>query len=368
MTELESQEPVHLERSIKPQALKSNTLPIFSHAFGGPLSTAVLKNECEDFVVDEELPFELDGSGEHVYLKLKKRDKNTHDLVRLLQSAAKVAPVAVGYCGLKDKRAVTSQWFSVHCGVHANPDWSELVAEGVEVLLEARHSKKLRIGTHKQNSFNIILRQVVANPEQLGVRLEQIAESGFPNYFGEQRFGINGANLPAANAMFERFMRGSQKRFKPRRKDQIYLSAARSLLFNAVLSARVQSGSWDTRLEGDVFQFDDGSSVFRAGEDDALAARLSQGSIHPTAAMFGKGGIQPEDRAAALEQEVLQQYPTLCDGLLAVDMSAARRATRAIPRDFTWEYTGSDLQLQFNLKRGTYATSLIREIVQATTP
>ena len=269
----------------------ANALPVFAHAFGGPLSQAVLKRECEDFVVDEELPFDLDGSGEHIYLKLKKRDRNTLDLARLLQSAAKVAPVAVGYCGLKDKRAITSQWFSVHCGVHANPDWSVLLAEGVEVLLESRHSKKLRIGTHKQNSFSIVLRDVAADKEQLTARLERIGKSGFPNYFGEQRFGINGSNIPAANAMFERFMRGSQKRFKPRRKDQMYLSAARSLLFNAILSARVQSESWGTPLEGDVFQFDDGSSVFRAGQDDALASRLSQGSIHPTAAMFGKGGI-----------------------------------------------------------------------------
>lgn len=355
-----------------PLATADSVLPPFARAYGEALGSAELKSQCEDFQVDETLSFELDGEGEHVFLRLEKRDLNTHDVVRELQAIAKVKPVSIGYCGLKDKRAVTRQWFSVHCGLNNDPDWSALQASGILVLEQTRHSKKLRIGTHKHNHFDIRLRGMSVDGDVLAKRMEQIELGGFPNYFGEQRFGGNGSNLAAASAMFNR-LRPSEsgqrtKRFKPRRKDQMLLSAARSLLFNSILSERVAMGNWNQALLGDVYQFDDGSSLFKSPVDQLLEERLSANEVHATGALFGAGGVLPTDSVEAIEQKVFQAHPLYVDGLLQLGMSGARRALRAVPKEFQWQYADSVLHLQFNLKRGSYATSLIREIVQATVP
>ena len=173
-----------------------------AYAWGGPLGNAIFKASAEDFCVTEQLGFEPAGSGEHVFLQMRKRDLNTQDILDRLQRFADVKPRQLGYSGLKDKRAVTCQWFSVHLPGGGELQWQQLNDEQLQVLELTRHQRKLRIGVHRGNRFEIRLRTVEATAEQLKQRCELLAKQGFPNYFGPQRFGYNNANLDAARRFF----------------------------------------------------------------------------------------------------------------------------------------------------------------------
>lgn len=350
-----------------PQPAGPSTIPAFQYAYGAPTAKGRIKVECDDFIVHEQLGFEFDDEGEHVCLYIEKRDQNTADVAHALQRFANIHSTGIGYCGLKDRRAITRQWFSVHCGVHHTPDWSQLESEQLRVIDCKRHRKKLRVGSHRANYFSINLRELSCDPAELAERLLQIQSGGFPNYFGEQRFGYDGSNIDAAYAMFERLKRRRPGKFKARGKDGFLLSASRALLFNKVLSERIKAGCWNQALEGDVLQLDGRNSVFRQALDDTLRSRVAVGELHATGPLHGVGGMQPDEPALSVENQALATEPRLVQGLEGISMAAARRALRAFAVDLSWQLNDSELRLEFALRRGSYATSLIREIVQATT-
>ena len=149
---------------------------------------------------------------------------------------------------------MTRQWFSVHLPKEAGVEPTLPEAPSYKVLSVGRHNKKLRRGVHSANHFVIRLRQVKGDREELESRLQLVAEQGVPNYFGEQRFGIEGGNLPEADRLLaEQYgggrQKGRRKRVSPR--GGIYLSAARSYLFNLVLAERIKQGSWAYSLDGE---------------------------------------------------------------------------------------------------------------------
>ena len=185
----------------------------FAHAYEPLAISAHLKTFPEDFIVDEQLPFELSGEGEHAWLHIQKRDCNTDWVAKALAKIAGVRSRCVGYAGLKDRHGLTSQWFSVHMPGLPDPDWQQIESipgdEGNIKLLEAkRHSRKLRRGALKENRFTICLRHLKGRSDDLASLIDQrcqlIAERGVPNYFGEQRFGHDMGNLSAAAYMFSK--------------------------------------------------------------------------------------------------------------------------------------------------------------------
>ncbi|MEO8012151.1 MAG: tRNA pseudouridine(13) synthase TruD, partial [Dokdonella sp.] len=203
-----------------------------ARAHGGPVLTGVMRTCAEDFQVVEQLGFEPEGFGEHVFLEIEKRDANTEWVARSLASALKIAPVAIGYSGLKDRHALTRQTFSVHLPGKADPDWSTIMIEGVRVVSAIRHPRKLKRGSHAGNRFVIVLRDVAGDRDTSERIAESIRRSGLPNYFGEQRFGRNGDNLRLAERLFAGARLGRSER-------GFALSAARALVFNEVLTRRV---------------------------------------------------------------------------------------------------------------------------------
>lgn len=134
-----------------------------------------------------------------------------------------------------------------------------------------------------------------------------------------------------------------------------------------VLSERIKHGCWNQALDGEVLQLDGRNSVFSQPLDDSLRTRVEAGDLHPTGPMHGVGGMQPDALCLDLESRVLATEPVLVKGLEGVSMGAARRALRTFAADLSWRFNGTELHLAFGLPRGSYATSLIREIVQATT-
>lgn len=324
-----------------------------------PLFTASIRQSPEDFVVEELSSVELDGQGEHVWVWVEKTGCNTDYVAQCLARAAGVSPAVVGYAGLKDRHAVTTQWFSVQLPGRDAPDWNALLEPGIRVLRSARHGRKLKTGFLDGNRFRLVLRNCSGDSAALDARLDTIRQNGVPNYFGPQRFGRDGGNLVRARALFE-------GRLKERNKTRrgLYLSAARSTLFNQVLARRVEDGSWLTGLPGDLMNLDGSRSHFLADTVDAtLAERLRQQDIHPTGPLWGAGALETTGAVAALEQAVADADPGFAQGLIAAGLKQERRALRLRVLELAHRWLSTDvLELTFELPPGAYATTVLADI------
>ena len=331
-------------------------LPAWARALGEPLATARIRSTPADFLVIEELGFEPCGDGEHDYLFLEKTGQSTERVAGELARFAGVRRAAVGYSGMKDRQAVTRQWFSVPRTPAGAADWQLFHCAGVSVLSCQQHARKLKRGVHRRNRFRLVLRDVEDPSDSLDERLRCLREEGMPNYFGEQRFGWSGGNLSMAESLFA-------GRRLARHKRSIALSAARSLIFNDVLSARVQDGSWGALQDGDVAGLDGTGSVFTVDAvDDELRSRAAALDLHPTGPLWGAGDTPASGAVAALEAATATQHAGLAAGL-EKHTKRARRALRCRIADLEWQADGNVLTLGFVLPRGSFATALLRELV-----
>ena len=321
-----------------------------------PKQTALLKAECADFVVKEQLGYDMSGDGEFVAVKVRKTDCNTLFVGEQLAKFAGISARNMSYAGLKDRKAVTEQWFSLQMPGQPTPDFSQFSLEGVEILDVTRHQRKIRIGSLQGNHFEILLRNA-EETDELKVRLDFLAKNGFPNYFTEQRFGRDGNNLTQAL----RWANGEIK-VKDRNKRSFYLSAARSEMFNLIVSKRMELNLAQQILVGDVLQLNGSHSWFVVDESEDLAQlqqRLAQQDVLLTAPLIG----EEEKSAVDFEHEIFAQHQALFSLMRQERMKAARRPILMHPQYFQWQFELNGLRLQFALPAGSYATALIRELV-----
>ncbi len=322
-----------------------------------------IRSESADFVVDEQLGFQPDGDGEHLWLRVRKVDANTRDVAAELAGLLKLQERVVNYSGLKDKIAVTTQWFSVPWPIRsALPELPG--TEQWQVLEATRSRKRLRSGTHRSNRFQITIRQFDGDAGLFDQRVALVREQGFPNYFGPQRFGRGGGNIHQAQRLFAGKMKVS--RFKK----GLYLSAARSLLFNRVLAERVGLQNWNNVIEGEVVMLDGSNSRFNAEEGlEALQARCDAFDIHPSGPLAGKGEAPVSGVAAALEVRCIEACGDLQAGLERAGLKHERRALRAIAGGLQHQWLDTQtVVLSFELPRGVYATSLLQELIELRQP
>jgi tRNA pseudouridine13 synthase len=328
-------------------------------ALGPAVLSARIRATPEDFLVEELDAFAASGSGEHLLLTIEKRGMNTAFAAKRIAEWAGIPELGVGYAGLKDRHAVTRQRFTVHLPKKVAPDIAALESQDMRVLAHAWHAKKLPRGALAGNRFELVLRDVHGDHGAIDARLRAIARLGVPNYFGEQRFGRGGDNVGNALAMF-----GGRRVARAQRTH--LLSAARSQLFNRVLAARVAAGNWDRALDGEVWLLDGSRSVFGPEPfGDALASRLAAFDIHPSAPLWGRGGLRTTGAAAALEGSALEDAQSLAlrAGLEAVGLKQERRATRLRPQALEWTWMDPvTLQLRFSLPPGAYATTVLAEL------
>jgi tRNA pseudouridine13 synthase len=312
----------------------------------------------EDFVVSEELPFQPEGSGEHVYLRIRKRGHNTAQVQQQLARLAAIPRHGVGYAGLKDRQAVTSQWFSVHLPGGGDPDWSQLEQDDIAVEAVDRHPRKLRPGVHRGNHFSIVLREIECEPGILDERLEAICAGGFANYFGEQRFGRGGSNLIAAAEL------GPVRKGRLSQRQALALSAARGYLFNCVLAERESRGTWNKVLVGELVNLDGSRSFFGPVDNPGpLQERLVNLEIHPTGPMVGSEPAGVDAEVQALEASIIGAHPEALGVVHRLQARSARRPLRARARGLGWRWIDrATLQLDVSLDRGVYATSLLRSL------
>lgn len=333
-----------------------------AYAFGPPVLSGVIRTKPDDFMVNERFAFDFTGEGEHALIHIEKTDTNTDWLARQIAEIAGLKKADVSYAGLKDRHAVTTQWFSVWLPGKPDPDWTLLNSENVRVLDSCRHNRKLRRGSLRGNHFTLVVRQVEGDTSELEQRLNAIQTYGVPNYFGEQRFGIDGQNLGKAEVMF------GGKREKDRFKRSIYLSAARSAMFNDVLSQRVAMNKWVDAIPGDVMLLNNSHSYFLANDiDNEINQRLAEHDIHPSGPLWGRGELLSKGTVAELENELANKFKVFDVGLKNARLDQERRSLRLSVNNLSWQYSAKDkvLELSFFLPAGGYATAVLREIVKS---
>ncbi|MEN5118348.1 tRNA pseudouridine(13) synthase TruD [Luteimonas sp. TWI662] len=341
--------------------------PALPRAHGQAALSATIRQDAEDFRVDELDAFAPSGSGEHLLLTIEKRGMNTAFVARLLAQWAGVDERAVGYAGLKDRHALTTQRFTVQLPGREDPDIAALEAmgegagQGLRVLATSRHARKLPRGALAGNRFALTLRDVAGDRATIESRLRAIAAEGVPNYFGEQRFGHGGGNVDKALAFF-----AAPRRRLGREQRALLLSSARSALFNQVLAARVTAGTWATGCEGEVWMLDGSRSLFGPEPwSEALAVRAAAHDIHPTGPLWGRGETRAVGAAREIEMAALAdaRARALREGLERAGLSQERRATRLLPGTLAWAWQGEAvLQLAFALPPGCYATAVLAEL------
>jgi len=326
-----------------------------AHATGGRI-----KVEPEDFEV-EELPAYLpEGRGEHLFIWVEKRDRDTQDVAQALAQAVGVPVREVSYAGMKDRRAVTRQFMCVPA--EAEGALAGVALAGVRLLHWKRHTNRLRTGHLRGNRFRIRLRQV-RDPAVLRAGCEALVRLGVPNYFGDQRFGQDHQNA----AQGKRLLLGERLARSPSRfQRKLFLSAYQSLLFNRLLAARVIAGTWGTALTGDVLRKADTGGCFVCEDVAVDQPRVARFELSPAGPMFGPKLVMAAAGVAAAEQAALQ-----AEGLTLEHFRRGRGETEGsrrpyrIPFDLReFDAAGQDATLAFDLPKGSYATVVLQELLE----
>ena len=286
---------------------------------------------------------EPSGDGEHLWLHVEKTGRATRDVAGALAAAFSVPEHAVGYAGMKDKHAVTRQWFSVHTAVDTVPALAE---PGLDVVAVDRHRRKLRRGELAGNAFRLRLEGVSGSGWEAA--LADARDRGVPNYFGPQRFGTD--NLEAAQRWLEQRRRRRVAAFRR----GLYLSVLRSFLFNEVLACRVAAGAWQRPVTGDVLL----PPAMRGDPADPM----------PTGPLWGRGRPAVDGEAAGFEEAALAPHRTVREGLEHAGLVQERRSLVLRAPDLAWSLDGDAATLTFSLPPGTYATVLLAEAFELREP
>jgi len=329
-----------------------------AYFLGKPVVTADLRSKYQDFKVFEILPFSPTNEGEHLFIEIEKTGTNTVYVARQLAKYFGVKENLVTYAGLKDRFAVTKQWFGVHLPGKKEYDLSDCLIDGVTILQSVRHNKKLKTGALLGNKFEITLRNVTDKEELLN-RYDQVIKKGIPNYFGEQRFGIEQGNLDKALALFD------GQKVKDKKKRGMYLSAARSYLFNYSVHQRIENQHFDVPMGGDVFMLAGTQSIFSPDLiDEDIFKRLKEQDIDITATMWGAGELKTTASTHEFESKLSQLFPEFCQGLAKFGLKQERRRIRlSITQAKTTINDDNSVTLSFILPAGCYATTVLREVV-----
>ncbi len=331
-----------------------------AYAYGRPRSEGRLKAQNSDFRVDEIMPVEPSGHGEHLWLKVEKDGSNTDWVAQQLAKVAGVKSMAVSYAGMKDRHAITTQWFSIHLPGIDDPDFSMLDQHEFRILDMVRHDRKLKRGALSGNRFKLRITELSANAAELQERLERVQAQGVPNYFGEQRFGRDMANLTMAEKLFRRELKKVKKQQR-----SLYLSAARSWIFNQVLSRRIEQPGWLQTMEGEVYMLQGKSACFADDEPELNQQRMLAGELNLTGPLWGEGETMATAELRQYERSVADEYELLAKGLEDARMRQERRSLRLLPENMSWQLEHAVLEISFELPAGAFATMLLRECVDS---
>jgi tRNA pseudouridine13 synthase len=325
----------------------------------------IIKQQPEDFEVEEIPAYEPCGQGEFAYVWLEKRDMGAEYFTRQVARRLGIGAGEVGSSGLKDRRAVTRQWISLPGRVEAGI--SRLDGEGIRVLKVSRHGNKLRPGHLRGNRFKVLIRNVDPQAvERAGPIVHRLSSQGLPNYYGLQRFGREGETVLLGLDLLRDPEKARKLRSPFLRK--LALSAAQSAIFNHYLARRLADGLFHKVLAGDVMAKWPAGGMFVAEDLSSEQARFDRREIVHTGPIFGRKTF-PAGQEAAVREQV-----SLTDAGLSVKsfagfgklLQGTRRHNLVYVDDLQLENSAEGVQLHVSLPAGTYATILLREIMKAT--
>jgi tRNA pseudouridine13 synthase len=333
-----------------------------------PLTTADLpgtggrlRDEASHFRVEEILLYEPEGEGDHVYVELVREGFTTRALVGSLARLFGIREVDVGYAGLKDRHARVTQTFSLLLPSAAEEDVRRRIEEElpVRVLRVRRHRNKLRPGHLLGNRFRVLLTGTVPDaPERARRKLERLEASGVANFYGEQRFGIRGDN-PAKGR--ELLRRGAGRKGWLRR---FLLSAYQAHLFNRYLAERMARGWLDRALVGDVAKKRSTGGLFLVEDAREVQERLARREVGITGPIYGARMMWAQGEPGELERRILEEEDLDPGSLERARLHGSRRFLTVFPEEVTLEPARESLWVAFRLPKGSFATVLLREIME----
>jgi len=325
-----------------------------------------LKVEPEDFVVEEIPAYAPSGVGEHLFLWIQKRDVSAESLIAHLANILQIPRNEIGVAGLKDRWAITRQWVSVPAS--ALPDISKIETAAIQVLRTALHGNKLKTGHLSGNSFEIVIRDVAPDALERVVQIcHLIHQTGMPNYFGDQRFGVDGQTLALGMSLLKGT--GSARKIPYQRRKfllRLALSAAQSALFNEVVRLRLERGILQQVQPGDVMQVCASGGLFVVEDPRTEQARCDLREIVITGPLFGPKMKSPLAEVFGLEQQVLKSAGLTRDVFRENKKltPGTRRPLIVFPENLQVDSDPNGLRLTFSLPSGSYATVLLREFLQ----
>jgi len=405
-------------------------LPYLTPEFPGLAGS--IKERADDFFVQEIPLYEPTGEGEHVYAEIQKVGLTTFEAVNRVAHALNVSPRDIGYAGMKDAQAVTVQTLSI---LGTTPEAvMGLKIPNLTVRWAIRHGNKLRLGHLKANRFAIRLRHVNATDVvKLAPVVQTLQSRGMPNYFGEQRFGRRGDNhllgaaiirmdakglmdqllgkpmpsiedpqttggrkafergdyklamklWPRKSGMERRVLARLIKTGKPvaalkaidQRLRRLWVSAAQSWMFNQVLAERMNAGTFDKILPGDLAYKHENGACFLVEDQATEQTRADAFEISPTGPLVGYRMTLPNGEPLKIEESVMAQahlHPEDFKKEGGERVKGARRPLRVKPEDFALtggvDDHGPHITVAFTLPAGSFATVLLRELTKDREP
>lgn len=322
-----------------------------------------IRASAADFKVIEHHEVDFTESGEHLWFNIEKTDSNTAWVATQLASACQVPARQVGFAGMKDRHAITQQWFSAQL-----PKISDInlirakLPDQVTILEHHWHQSKIKTGQLKFNEFILVIRNVTGDQTTIEDNIALIKQRGVPNYFGPQRFGHDLNNIQQAKDWFTDKIRVNNKKLRG-----ILISTARSHIFNLIVAHRIKHNLWQQVIPGDILQLDQSHSWFPVSDATGkeLTERLAAFDIHLTAALWGEDGVQSTDQCAELENSIAATLTEYQSGFIKHRVKQDRRAIRTCPKDLHYEWQDNALLINFKLQPGAYATSVVREIIHS---
>ena len=323
-----------------------------------------IRSTPDDFCVEERPLYLPCGEGEHLYIRVKKRGLSTPDLVLRLASQLHVKAQTVGVAGLNDAKAVTTQMLSLQ-GVKAETV-AALSTDDRLLTLEilGRHRNRLRKGHHAGNQFRLVIRDVRERSEDDLQRLfDELVRRGVPNYFGPQRQGRSGTNFQLGAELLQDEVRRNKM---PRNKRIWFMNAYQSHVFNRIVAKRIET--IDRVFPGDWAMKSDNGACFPVEQQEVEQPRADRFEISPTGPLFGSRAPWATGVPGDIEREVVAELGTTPELLSKAGAECGfrgeRRALRVRLNDLSWSLEGTVLTLSFWLPPGSYATSVLREVVK----
>ena len=330
-----------------------NSVYDLQHLYGLPKSFAKIKMKPCDFKVYENLKYSFAGVGEHYVYKVRKTGENTQFVANELARFANTNPKNIGFAGLKDRHAVTEQWFSIY--VPKNREFSldkfQKSYTNIQIIEKNKHNKKIKKGDVSYNTFNIKIRNI-SNLDDVVKKINFVKTSGFPNYFGPQRFGKDNANIQSALELNQRRVSKNLK--------SIYLSAIRSYFFNEILSERIHRNIHRTELDGDFYlkakDFEDNQFMLDYLQD------TQDKSFFLTGSLLGDNRPEKINDIGLLENGIISKNRDLFNIIKCNRMQLSQRLLIIKPMNLSYYIDLDSICIKFDLPSGVYATSLMREL------